>query len=579
MKPATQLDDLQVLESVLRERLCLEFPQIIYFQVQCLLKERKLMVLVQHPVEVMPDRQQVFRVVEEVLRAARSKFPLSVNLYMRVAGNDRPYAFHEFALEPSRGEPGAISLPVDRGDLGANPWDSPSETEDLEAELLSEEAVVPTKSRSLLSSPLFMAGAGVAAVVLGLGVYGMTRPCVIGGCQEIQVAQQLSKDAMAKEKAARSETEITDAKQRLSTAISSLQNIPSWSGSHQQAQELIASYQKQDRSLDTLLQGLEGGKAATSKAQNPPHTVSEWKEIQQLWQEAIAKLQQVPPDSNAYSLASTKLKEYQVNLALANQQAIGEEQAQKYLETAKEEAGVAKALQGIARSAAQWQQVQTGWQSSVSQLQQIEQRTTAYEQAQPLLKSYQAQLAIAQQRYNRERDSASNYNLALSSAQKAQSLSTASKWPDAIAQWRNAVGYLKQVPKDTLYHGKVQGLTVAYTQSIQQSQAKLQLKNDKLKQADKDLQQTCAAKPRICSYTIANNAIKVRLTPDYTKTLKDTALTARAKGDYNAQIAVVDHVLIFGEALEAISYNAGLRLEVYGANGALIQAYNPNPVR
>jgi hypothetical protein len=581
MKAATQLDDLQALESVLQERLCLEFPQIVYFQVQCLLKERKLMVLVQHPVEVMPDRQQVFRVVEEVLGTARSKFPVSVDLYLRVAGKDQPYAFHAFDLEPSTGTEGAIALPVERDrTMAANPWDSSSETDELEAEVLSEEAVTPRKSRAgFLSTPVMLAGAGVALAVFGASVYALTRPCVIGSCQEIQIAQQLSKDATGTQLAAKSDAEIANVKQRLETAISSLQSIPAWSSSHSRAQELIAGYQKQNQALDISLKGLEAGNMAASKGQNPPHSVSEWKEIQKLWQEAIAHLQQVPPNSSAYPLATTKIKEYQVNLAIANQQAIGENQAQKLLETAKEEARVAKALQGIAQSATQWQQVQTHWQASVSQLQQIEQRTTAYKQAQPLLKTYQAQLKTAGDRYNLERTGASNYNLALSSAQKAQSLAATNKLPDAISQWRDAVSYLRQVPSDTFYRHKVQGLSVSYVQSIKQSQAKLQLKNNKLKQADKDLQQTCAATPRICNYTIASNAIKVKLTPDYAQTLKQTAITARSKGDYNAQIAVVDHVLVFGEALEAISYNAGLRLEVYGANGALIQAYNPNPVR
>ncbi|MGC9526267.1 MAG: hypothetical protein ACP5D7_12090 [Limnospira sp.] len=52
---------------------------------------------------------------------------------------------------------------------------------------------------------------------------------------------------------------------------------------------------------------------AANDAQNPPHTASHWKQVLQHWDEAIARLEQVPRDNPSYLEAQKKLAEYQSN--------------------------------------------------------------------------------------------------------------------------------------------------------------------------------------------------------------------------------------------------------------------------
>ena len=70
--------------------------------------------------------------------------------------------------------------------------------------------------------------------------------------------------------------------------------------------------------------------------------------------------------------------------------------------------------------------------------------------------------------------------------------------------------------------------------------------------------------------------IKVRLAPSYVQRIKQTALSADAKGDYKTRASLVDHISRLQEALETISDNARIRLEIYDADGILINSYRPN---
>jgi hypothetical protein len=117
-------------------------------------------------------------------------------------------------------------------------------------------------------------------------------------------------------------------------------------------------------------------------------------------------------------------------------------------------------------------------------------------------------------------------------------------------------------------------LAGSYSNALKQAQAQLQLVV-KVQQARRDLNQTCYGKTKVCFYTIDSNFIKVRLTPTYLELVRQTSLNARVKGDSNTQTGVVNHILTLGEALEAISDNSRIPLEVYAPDGNLIQTHSP----
>jgi len=97
----------------------------------------------------------------------------------------------------------------------------------------------------------------------------------------------------------------------------------------------------------------------------------------------------------------------------------------------------------------------------------------------------------------------------------------------------------------------------------------------KLQQARKDLNQTCLGKGQICNYTIVNGVIKVRLTPTYLRLVRQIATAAQVRGDSRTQASIVNHIMTLGKALEAISDNARIPVEVYNPDGALIETHNP----
>ena len=621
-----KLNDLQVLGQILQEQLQLEFQQIIPFKVRCVFKEGTLVILAQHPIDVVPDPQQTFTVLQQALQAELKEYTLSVRLYLRVGGSQQPYNWHRFMLEPAvvsmptgmaTGEAGnednnfenpfalgedpeihnsltemlapspELSMVGDSSDrelvfrqrlnagartknFGEQPIDEPGKTDNL-----SDETPLSFQVNGWRPSlPVIVGGMSINMAVFLSSFYALSRPCVVGACEEITAAQRLNQNSATTLNQAKTQQEVLVAKQQLAEAQKILATIPGWSSEHEKAQKLIAVYQADSDRLDQVTQGLEKANLAAQKSQNPPHELSEWLEMQNLWNEAIAIFKQVPETSNVYQLVQRKLPDYQLNLAMINQRVASEQQGNNLLAAAQETVDVAKARQGVAQSLDDLQLVRSTWQTAFSRLNMIPQGTTAYQPAQQLLQSSQPQLMAVRDRSFQEQFAANNYQQSLLLAQQAENSQAINQWSQAVSNWRNAIASLNRIPSRTFYHGKAQPLINSYTVSLQQAQDKLQLAT-RMQQTSQDLNRTCSGTPQICNYTITNNGIKVRVTPAYANTLKQTAMFAKAKGDYNAQIKVVNHVLTVGEALEAISDNAVLPLKVYDPNGAAIQIHTP----
>ena len=209
-----------------------------------------------------------------------------------------------------------------------------------------------------------------------------------------------------------------------------------------------------------------------------------------------------------------------------------------------------------------------------SQLTSIPSTTTAYTQAQELLKSYQPQMAIAQDKVVEEEKATQNYQKAVTAAQLAKQAQKNNQLPQALTQWNQSVVAIQSIPQTSAMYTQAKPLVTEYTTSFQQVES--QLKNiQKVALANKDLQRTCAGAPQICTYTVGNKTIVVRLMSLYTQTLKQTAMAAATQGDSNAKVGIVNHVNTLGNALQTISDNAKLPIEVYGADGKQIQNYRP----
>jgi hypothetical protein len=167
-----------------------------------------------------------------------------------------------------------------------------------------------------------------------------------------------------------------------------------------------------------------------------------------------------------------------------------------------------------------------------------------------------------------------NYQTAIKLAEAAKISQKSDRLPEAVSLWNQSVVSIQSVPQNSAVYPQAKPLVFEYTKSFQQAEEKLKT-TQKIGLATKDLQRTCAGTPQICTYTISNKSIIVRLMSLYTQTLTQTAMAASTQGDSNARTGIINHVNTLGNALQTISENAKLPLEIYGADGKQIQNFRP----
>ncbi|MEQ9484900.1 hypothetical protein [Coleofasciculus sp. F4-SAH-05] len=602
MKTATRPEKLTDLANCLQEDLQSYLHESIPVQVRCRRSDEKLAIWVQHPAEATLDKDQILAFLEQTIR---SQYPLvaqQVRVNLLRSGEKKPYVSQSLSLDLPEPEPETTTpSEVDSVETketeetnssseaetppnldsektqaeSSHSWDQPiPEVNDKADESKSEQP--PSVKLRLKSSwlPLVVAGAGLSLVVFLSTLYLLTRPCVMGKCTVLSEAEQLSQTSAETLQNPASGKAVLEAQEQLQEAIQLVAAIPFWSGYRSQAQQKLQVYQSQSETVADMVEALKTAARAGYESQNPPHPESKWREVQNLWRDAIAKLEQLPTDSNLQPLAKTKIKAYKTNLEEINQRLLKERIAQEHLKAAQEAARMAEVRQGIAQSLSDWQLVYATWQASMQRLKQIPQGTTPYEEAQELLALYLPNLAKARDRKTQEQISANAYNQGVRLAQLATDSQSDQQWSVALVHWRNALTYVNQVPKQTYYYAKAQSLVEPYRGALKQAQNQLQLAV-KMQQARRDLNQTCSGTPKICTYTLDNKMIKVRLTPAYVQMVQQRAFSARTQGDSEAHAGIVNHILTLGEALEVISDNAQLRVEVYTPEGVMIQSHNP----
>ena len=528
MKTATRPNNLETLEHLLHEGFQSDLLPFVPVQVQCRLKDEMLVVLAQHPAATVPDAQQVFSSIERTIQEQQWSDSHSVKIYLRVEAHKSPYAFYSFKIErrvsatttttpveetldapdPSDSLPEEHEEAIDSNEvetetsqsseaphsesMSPHPWDQPIQQENslLEEPPEEEEIVAPGKSKSKQSLlPMVVAGTGLSLFIFLASLFLLTRPCVVGQCQAIADAQELSQTSLRRLQKPLSGKEVLEAQEQLMEAIRMLQSIPFWSGSYGKAQEQLKVYQAQAERVEEMVTALQTAARAAHKSENPPHPTARWVEIQGLWREAIARLEELPTNSNLQPLAQQKIKEYKQNLAASNQRLVKERNSQQRLQEAKDAALIAEARQGVAQSLENWQLVYATWQIAMKRLKQIPQGTTAYEQAQQLSSLYLPKMSSVQDKKTQEQFAVNAYNQGLQLAQLAKNAQLDNQWSVAVVHWRNALTNMNQVPKDSFYYSKTQSLVQSYSNALKQAKVKLQLAI-KVQQTRSDLKQT-----------------------------------------------------------------------------------------
>lgn len=136
--------------------------------------------------------------------------------------------------------------------------------------------------------------------------------------------------------------------------------------------------------------------AATSAAQNPPHSTDEWEESADLWQQAIERLMQVPVEDSGYVEAQKFLAKYQRNLGIVRTRKSAEQASVEALQQAKDTIPTMFAASAADDSAVNRNQLIGQLQGIINQLETVKSGTTAYPEAQQLLASAQKKLEQVQ---------------------------------------------------------------------------------------------------------------------------------------------------------------------------------------
>ncbi|BBD65573.1 hypothetical protein NIES4072_07520 [Nostoc commune NIES-4072] len=572
MKVAVQQEDLQLLAKTLQEQLLAEVSTA-EFEVKCAVNKDELMILTQHESDVIVDTQIIFAVIEEVLQSLAPHRERRVQCFLRVFGEQLPYAKCFLALKQTGGwgdeevgEGGQYFSTLSSSALTYSP-----SIDKIEEELFDPFADAPnlltSKPASQIQS-ILLGAALVGVIVLGGGAYLLTRPCVMSECKEIQNAEQLKTESPQMLRRAKSEKELVAVQQQLAVASAALNVIPSWSPRYQVSEELKASLSGRSEKISQVVKALETGSLATQKVQTPASSLEELQARQHLWRQAIAPLETINSSSELYGLVQGKLLNYRVRLHAVNQQIVTEEKWLKKLTAAKAVASAAENQEATAKSLNDWQKVQSTWLVAINALNSIPLTNPGYQEAEKLLVDYKPKLVAARDRATKERLAVKAYQQALSTAKQAKVYEQQNQWQAAAIYWDQALQTTKKISQDSLYYTQAQSLIEPYSTALKQAQEKVQVISS-LQQTRTDLDKTCINGIRICTFSIDNAGIIVRLTPEYDQIRQNNLATPYSKNSDTA-VDVTNHLQILREALAVISDNASLSLFLYDSQGQVI---------
>lgn len=117
---------------------------------------------------------------------------------------------------------------------------------------------------------------------------------------------------------------------------------------------------------------------AAVEGQNPPHSADTWNRIAELWEGAIARLNQIPVDDPGYGEAQVLLASYEKNLGIVKENATREETSARAFDSATEKSTrmLAQNLEGMDRN-----QIASLLQDIINDLEKVEPNTTNYARA------------------------------------------------------------------------------------------------------------------------------------------------------------------------------------------------------
>lgn len=421
---------------------------------------------------------------------------------------------------------------------------------------------------------LLLLGVGAGAMALGAAAYAITRPCVVGGCNQLDRATALEGEALQRLRNEPSTANLERSWAQVAIARDLVAPIPAWSRHGAQAADQQNELTAVQDDLRDIIAALSIGWEASQLSQNPPHPLERWQQLEDLWGQAIARLEQIPEGNVAYPVALVKLNEYRDHLDAIRRRTVLEQRAEENVAAARLAAQVAGDRQTSATSLDEWQQAHASWQLAIESLMRVPGGTTGEEAAQTLLEDYTPQRDSAQRQQGREQTGALRYQLATEAADRARVAMNEKRWPQAISFWQQAIANVREVPTQSTYAENARAALESHTRSLAQTVARQEMAK-MLDQTSKNLAEFCTSTTQICSHTVSESRLVVRLRADYLATVRQLDQQAAANQSVETRVQLEQHLQSTIDALKAISESSGIAIDVLDPQGQRLAQYTP----
>ncbi|MDJ0660315.1 MAG: hypothetical protein QNJ42_12615 [Crocosphaera sp.] len=428
------------------------------------------------------------------------------------------------------------------------------------------------KFKSNQLSWLLISGS-LGSLTLSMIIYGLTRPCTFDQCSQIQKAQQLSNQINILLENDVNTSKLTITQTQLEEAIELLQKIPFWSDYYQQSSTVKEQYQQQLNNIVLLNRTKNTIDEALSLSQKSSLSL---KKLEALKQEYKTALERIALIKNNGFLDEFENNYYQKILKIIqkiNDKIAVEKQANKSLQQAQQAAELARKRDNSADQLPDLQLVYNTWLTAIKRIQEIPPHTTPYQSSRVLLKTYLSNKTRAERRTNQEKIALTMYEQAEKYSKMARQSEQNNQWSQAVNYWNIAIVYIKKVPQNTFKWNEVQPLISTYNLSLAQATNKLKQITE-AKTITSELDTMCILKPKICDYQITETLIKMKLESDYLERVWMTAIQAKAQGNFQIQVELLNHLSTFEHRLQKISNQTGKSIEVYNSQGNLMTVYH-----
>ncbi len=299
-------------------------------------------------------------------------------------------------------------------------------------------ANIPDKPRkrqlslSLPPLPIIIGTAVVIALFSGGSAFILQRGCVISQCKELQTAQQFKGEYQQQIKRIKSPKDLSALQQQLDVVVADLQKIPQWSPRYQESQQLVNSFSEESTKTNQVLKALQIASSAQKTSKTPPKSLEELRNRQMLWKKAITALEIIKPNHELYGLVQAELPKYQNELKSINQKLLQEETWLQKIANGKKAGEAATKRQITAKSALEWQKVESDFQTAINILKIIPVDSLGTEDARKLLADYQPKIIVARDRAKKEQLAATSYQKAIKAANQAKVYGNQNQWLAAV---------------------------------------------------------------------------------------------------------------------------------------------------